>query len=279
MRKKISILGCGWLGTALGAHLSNQGWVVKGSSASQDGLNRLETTGIDTYYIKVGPDSVEVDYMNFFNTDVLIISLPPQRKDNIREIYPLQIDQIISYIRNLNIPKVVFISSTSVYRNNNDTVREDDAGLPDKPVGYALLEAENKLLSLSGVKTTVVRFGGLIGMNRNPAQYLAGKQNVPADAPVNLIHRKDCVKIISEIIIQDKWGEIYNACSPEHPTKQEFYTKAAQVGNVSPPGFINSAGSFKIVNSDKLIRHLNYTFEYPTLMNYLKELEEWDPHI
>lgn len=279
MQKIISILGCGWLGTALGAHLSGKGWLVKGSSASQDGLNRLETTGIDTYYIRVGPDSVDVDYMNFFNTDVLVISLPPQRKIDIRAVFPRQIDQIIQYIRMLNITKVIFISSTSVYRNNNQTVREDDAGLPDKPVGYALLEAEHKLLSLTGVDTAVLRFGGLIGMNRNPAHYLAKKQNVPAEAPVNLIHRKDCIKIITEIITQEKWGEIYNACSPDHPTKMEFYTKAAQVSKVAPPGFINAAGSYKIVNSDKLIRHLNYTFEYPGLMNYLKELEEWDPHI
>src|SRR5690554_5781025 len=142
MQKKLSILGCGWLGTSLGLYLATKGWKVKGSSASQTGCNRLETTGIDTYYIKVDPDSVEVDYTNFFNTDVLVISLPPKRKEQVREIYPRQIDQIINYINRLNIPNVVFISSTSVYGNNNDEVREGDAGVPDKPVGYALLEAE-----------------------------------------------------------------------------------------------------------------------------------------
>lgn len=279
MRKRISILGCGWLGTALGVKLSSEGWIVKGSSASQAGLNRLETTGIDTYYIKVDADSVEVDYMNFFNTDVLVISLPPKRTDNIREIYPRQTDQIIRYIRQLKIPNVIFISSTSVYGNTNGIVREPDAGHPDKPVGYALLEAEDKLLALEGINTTVIRFGGLIGINRNPARYLSGKQNVPADAPVNLIHRIDCVKIIAEIIKQDRWGEVFNACCPHHPTKQEFYTRAAEVNNIAPPGFTAGTGNYKIVNSDKLTGILNYTFEYPNLLNYLKELEEWDPLI
>ncbi len=275
MRKNISILGCGWLGTALGLYLSAKGWGVKGSTASQVGCNRLETLGIDTYYIKVEPDSVEVDYMNFFNTDVLVISLPPQRKENIRELFPRQIDQVIQYIHHLDIPKVVFISSTSVYRNTNDTVREGDEGFPEKPVGYALLEAENRLLGLKGVATSVVRFGGLIGTDRNPAQYLPGKQNVHAGAPVNLIHRNDCVKIITEIIVQERWGEVFNACCPDHPTKLEFYTKAAQIRKVSPPEFTNGTGNYKIVSSDKLIGQLGYTFEYPNLMNYLKELEEW----
>lgn len=275
MRKRISILGCGWLGASLGLYLSAKGWRVKGSTASQEGCIRLENTGIDTYYIKVEPDSVEMDYMNFFNTDVLVISIPPQRKENITELFPRQIDQVIKYIHKLNIPRVVFISSTSVYRNTNGIVREGNEGHPNKPVGYALLEAENKLLSLKGVGTTVVRFGGLIGADRNPARYMSNKQNVPADAPVNLIHRNDCVRIISEIIVQEKWGEVFNACSPDHPTKQEFYTKAAQIRNISPPQFTSGTGEYKIVSSEKLIGQLGYSFEYPNLMNYLKELEEW----
>jgi nucleoside-diphosphate-sugar epimerase len=275
MRKRISILGCGWLGTALGVYQAARGWGVKGSSASQEGCNRLETTGIDTYYLNIEPDSVDLDYMNFFNTDVLVISLPPQRTENIRELFPRQIDQIIKYIRRLSIPAVVFISSTSVYGNTNGTVREGDEGFPDKPVGYALLEAEHKLLGLNEVNTAVVRFGGLIGADRNPARFFSGKHNVPGKAPVNLIHRNDCVKIISEIIVQERWREVFNACCPDHPTKQEFYTKAAKIRNVSPPAFTNDSGNYKIVNCDKLIAQLDYTFEYPNPMDYLKEEEEW----
>ena len=75
------------------------------------------------------------------------------------------------------------------------------------------------------------------------------------------------------------WGEVFNACCPDHPTKQEFYTKAAEISNIPLPGFTNGSGNFKIVNSDKLIGQLGYTFEYPTPMNYLKELEAWDPRI
>jgi len=279
MRKKISILGCGWLGTALGSHFSSNGWIVKGSSASQNGLNQLEKRGIDPYYIKVKPDTIEVDYMNFFNADVLVISLPPQRSDNVREVFPRQIEQITGHIRKMEVPRVLFISSTSVYKNSNTTVLERDAGNPDKPVGYALLDAENILLGLNGINTSVVRFGGLIGSNRNPAKYLAHKKDVPADAPVNLIHRKDCVKILSEIIGQEKWGEVFNACSPQHPTKREFYSKAAQISNLPVPGFTNDTGNYKIVNSEKLIQQLGYNFYYPNPMNYLKELEEWDPRI
>lgn len=275
MRKTVSILGCGWLGTALGKKLLAKRYIIKGSSINADKINELETTGIQPYYIKVGADSIEMDYAAFFNTDVLLIAIPPQRIENIEELFPQQINQVIQYIRKLKIPKVIFISSTSVYENSNGTVREGDEGNPEKPAGRALLIAEKILLELENAKTTVLRFGGLIGYNRNPARFLLGKTEVSAYTPVNLIHRDDCVKIISEIIEKEIWGEVFNACCTGHPAKKDFYTRAAKIGDLPKPGFTDKPENYKIVNSDKLIKKLDYTFVYPNPMDYLKELEEW----
>ncbi len=275
MRKTVSILGCGWLGTALGKKLLTKRFVVKGSTITAEKINELEITGIQPYYVKVGPDSMDMDYAAFFNTDVLIIAIPPQRIENIEVIFPQQINQVIQFIEKLKIQKVILISSTSVYENCNITVREGDEGNPNKHAGRALLKAEKMLMDLKETKTTVLRFGGLIGYNRNPARFLLGKTDVSANTPVNLIHRDDCVKIITEIIEKDIWGEIFNACSPGHPTKKDFYTRAAKIGDLPKPGFIDKYENYKIVNSDKLINKLNYTFLYPNPMDYLKELEEW----
>ena len=53
--------------------------------------------------------------------------------------------------------------------------------------------------------TTVIRFGGLIGYDRMPGKFLTGKKDLPnGDAPVNLIHRDDCVQIIYQIIKNEK---------------------------------------------------------------------------
>jgi nucleoside-diphosphate-sugar epimerase len=248
---------------------------VKGSTITAEKINDLETTGIQPYYVKVGTDSIEMDYAAFFNTDVLIIAIPPQRIENIEEIYPQQINQVIQFIEKLKIPKVIFISSTSVFENSNYTVREGEEGNPNKPAGRALLKVEKLLMELKNTKTTVLRFGGLIGYNRNPARFLLGKTGVSANTPVNLIHRDDCVKIITEIIEKEVWGEIFNACSPGHPTKKDFYKRAAKIGDLPVPGFVDTIENYKIVNSDKLIKKLDYTFQYPNPMDYLKELEEW----
>ncbi len=275
MRKTVSILGCGWLGTALGKKLLAHKYILKGSSMTTEKLNELETIGIEPFFLKIGAESITVDYEAFFNTDVLVIAVPPQRTADIEELFPRQISQVIQYIKKLKIQKVIFISSTSVFANCNSVVREGEEGDPEKPAGRALLTAEKMLLDLENTKTTVLRFGGLIGYNRNPARFLAGKTGIPAHTPVNLIHRDDCVKIIIEILDKDIWGEVFNACSTGHPTKKDFYSRAAKIGDLPAPGFTNNPENYKIVNSDKLVKRLGYTFEYPDPMDYLKELEEW----
>lgn len=275
MRKTISILGCGWLGTELGKSLMTNGYIVKGSTATAEKHIELETTGIQPFYVKIEPNKVDIDYFNFFNTDVLVIAIPPKRIANIVEIFSQQISQIIRLIRQLKIPKVLLVSSTSVYEPRNTVVREGDEGNPATLGGKAMLKAEKLLQGFDEFQTSVVRFGGLIGANRNPARFLAGKKNVPGNVPVNLIHRADCINIITKIIEDDVWGETFNACSLDHPLKKDFYKKAAEISDMEAPTFVEQEEKYKIVNSDKLIERLNYQFVYPSPMDYLKEMQEW----
>lgn len=274
MAKTVSILGCGWLGTALGRQLITKGYSVKGSAATNESYIKIEVSGIQAYFIRIEPESVIIDYNNFFNTDVLVIALPP-RIDDVVDNYPKQIGQIAQLISATKVEKVIFVSSTSVYQPWNGVVREGDEGYPSKANGKALLRAEKILQALPGTKTTVVRLGGLIGYDRNPARFVAGKNNVAGDTPVNLIHRDDAVQIIQTLIEKEVWDEVFNACSPQHPSKREFYTKAVAISGLPVPRFSHSPENYKIVNSDKLVSRLGYTFKYINPMDYLKEVEEW----
>ncbi len=275
MSKTISILGCGWLGTALGKSLLRKGWDVKGSTSSTASGNKLEMTGISTFYVKVLPKEIQIDYNSFFNTDVLLISIPPTRTDDVEESFPQKIEQVISKAKEIGIKKVLFISSTSVYEGKKLEVREGDEGQPEKKSGRALLKAESLLMSETAFQTTILRFGGLIGYDRNPARFVRHQKEVAGQVPVNLIHRDDSVAIITEILEKEIWGEVFNAASPEHPTKKEFYSKAARISEFPAPSFSKKEEAYKVVNSDKLISKLGYKFLYKSPMDYLKEVEEW----
>jgi len=269
----VSILGCGWLGLPLGKQLRNSQFSVKGSVTTLEKFGLLRTSGIVPYRIVLSDSDIEVDDPAFFETEVLIISIPPRRIDGIERIFPAQIAQLVPIIQKAGIQKVIFISSTSVYPENLQMASEDDELFPDKASGKACLYAENLLKNLTDFETTVIRFGGLIGADRNPARFLLKSDRAIANIPVNLIHQDDCVGIISAILEQDLWGETLNACCPEHPLKRDFYGKAAQISGLPEPLISDQIETYKVIDSSKLQRILNYKFKYQSPMDYLDSLE------
>jgi nucleoside-diphosphate-sugar epimerase len=269
----ISILGCGWLGVPLAKHLIEKGFSVKGSVTSVEKLELLRNEGILPFQFVLNETSVHISDPEFFDCDVLIISIPPRRIEGIERVFPAQIAQLVPFVRKHGIRKVIFISSTSVYPDHLQTAQEGDVFPPDKESGKALLLAENLLNKQSDFETTILRFGGLIGADRNPARFLLKAQRAIANTPVNLIHLDDCIGIILAIIDQELWGETLNASSPEHPYKKNFYGKAARISNLPEPLISEQSEAYKIVDSSKLIRLLDYQFKYPSPMDYLDSIQ------
>ena len=268
----VSILGCGWLGLPLGKYLRNRRFSVKGSVTNPEKFGLLHISGISPYRIVLNDSDIEVDDPTFFETDVLIISIPPRRIDGIERIFPTQIAQLIPVILKSKIRRVIFISSTSVYPENLKTASENDVLSPDKESGKACLAAENLLNNLTDFETTILRFGGLIGADRNPARFLQRSARPVSNIPVNLIHQDDCIGIIAAILEKDIWGETLNACCTEHPLKKEFYGKAAQISGLPEPLISDLTESYKIVDNSKLKRLLKYKFKFPSPMDYLDSL-------
>jgi nucleoside-diphosphate-sugar epimerase len=264
-KQTLSILGCGWLGKAVGERFVKAGWRVLGSTTQAANFEMLAAKGITPALIQLNPaPSGDVDV--FFDADVLLISVPPKRKSGLTDVFLHQVEAVAEVCARKKIKRVIFISSTSVYGEMNRSVIESDAD----PSSYLVI-AENFLVNRQEFLTTVLRFGGLVGPARHPGRFLSAKQNVDgADVPVNIIHQEDCVNIIFEIVRQDVFGEIFNACADEHPSKRTFYTGASLSLNLPPPSFNeNGNTAFKIVMSDKLKRTINYTFSFSDPMGML----------
>ncbi|WP_321285870.1 NAD(P)H-binding protein [uncultured Sunxiuqinia sp.] len=268
--KRISILGCGWLGFPLAEKLLAKGFQVKGSVTTRSKLKKMASAGIEPYRLVLDADKVLLKNPSFFDTDLVIVAIPPRRVEFIDTIFPAQIKQLVGFLEEYKVPRVLFVSSTSVYNELDGRVAEEDVLLPDKPSGKALVLSEYLLTQNPNFEATVLRFGGLIGADRNPARFLSRKKKaISGTKPVNLIHLDDCLQIIIKIIDDEVWGETFNACSPIHPTRQEFYERASAVSGILAPPFNNEKSPFKLVDSSKLIRMLNYQFKFPSPMDYL----------
>lgn len=256
----ISILGCGWYGLALGKYLNKEGFGVKGSTTSLNRFAELEDAGIKPYTVKLDSDAFVYD-ADFFDCETLVISFPPKLKQGQHQAYIAKIKQLIPVITQQNVKQVVFISSTGVYPEINTGVDENTLPLPDSDSGKALFAAEELFRNEHNFKTTIIRFGGLVGLGRHPGRFFAGKTGIAnGQAPVNLIHLQDCIALTLAVLQQNTFGYTFNACSTHHPTRMDFYTKAAAHAGLPAPQFINELGKWKIINSINLSQVLNYRF-------------------
>ena len=270
-RRNISILGCGWLGLPLAEKLIENGFSIKGSTTSEEKLVVLEANKIQSYLIALDEDKIIGNITDFLNeSEVLIVDIPPKLRGFQSENFVSIIKNLIVAIEKSAIKKVVFVSSTSVYGDTFPIIElnEDSIPNPDSEGGKQLIEVEQLLQSNTHFKTTVIRFGGLIGEDRHPIKFLAGRENVAnPEAPINFIHQEDCIGIIEEILNQVQndnwnWNETFNAVAPNHPKRVDYYHKKALEMNLKVPTFVkDSKSKGKIISSQKLQRILNYTFQ------------------
>lgn len=267
MFKKISILGCGWLGLPLANHLVDSGFKVNGSTTSQEKLSELNLLGVHPFHIECIPEIQGNNLQDFFATSALFLNIPFRRNLSDPKYYQAQIDSVVSYVSDSPIKHVVFASSTSVYPLNVEKAIEEQEFVPDTQRSAVLFDIEQSLITNKNFKSTILRFSGLYGGARKIGQFLSGKKELDSPmSPVNLVHLEDCISIVSSILQRDTEDQIFNVCCDKHPTRQELYTKAALNMNLEVPQFLDDMTTGKIVCNDKIKKYLNYQFKYPDPM-------------
>ena len=270
----ISLLGCGWLGFPLGLNLISRGFHVKGTTTGNDKLALLKAEGIDSYLVQFDALKPDPDLNNFLNADILIISVPPGRRNvNGPENYRRMAEILIRQLVFSRISKLIFISSTSVYADSNSMITESSEVSAETQPGNLIAEVETLFRSLP-MKVIILRLAGLIGPGRAPGRFFAGKTSIPnGQSPVNLIHLDDVIRLIQSLIENDQSQGVYNGCTPSHPTKEEFYTLAAKQAGLIPPEFLPEKITWKIIGSERLGSELNFNFKFPSLMDWLRSEE------
>lgn len=269
MRKTISILGCGWLGQPLGRCLVQHGFAVSGSTTTAEKMPALLREGIQPFLINLSPAYQGTDMPLFLNSEVLIIDIPPGLKKNAPDFHIAQITNFLESVKNSQVKKIIYISSTSIYPDSNREVFEEDVTSEMEAANKTLAACEHMVAGL-GREYIIARCAGLTGYDRILVRHFAGKTGLPGSkAPVNLIHRDDVVALLHQLIVKGNWNETYNLCAPHHPTRGLFYTSLAQKTKVDRPVFDEALQQdYKIVNASKITAQLNYEFKYPDPLTF-----------
>lgn len=256
-------MGCGWLGLPLAISLLKDGYAISGSTTSEKKIIPLKKEKINPFLISLSEEKIEGDMSNFLrNAKTLIINIPPKLKGDSGENYIKKMQLLHQAVKKSKIQKIIFISSTSVYGTVTGEITEATIPQPSTASGKQLLVTENIFKNDCDFRTTIIRFGGLIGPNRHPITMLSGRQNLTnGNSPINLIHLNDCIRIITAILKHSWWNEIINGVHPEHPSKQNYYTLEAHKNNLQTPDYKEgNLQKGKIIRSNVLINVKNFKF-------------------
>ncbi|MDC7995108.1 SDR family oxidoreductase [Altibacter sp. HG106] len=266
MIQHVAISGLGWLGLPLARRLMDTGYRVRGSVTQPDKAASFQQKGYRAFVLHAMESGLAGSPSEFLEgIDCYVVMIPPGLRKHSGVNYVAKMKHLLTEVVRQEIPHVIFISSTSVYGSDQGTVTEKTTPQPDSEAGKQLLETE-QLWFQAPLKTTIVRFGGLIGGSRQPVRYLAGRTGLSnGNAPVNLIHRKDCLNILASIIQQEAFGHILNAVHPDHPSKEAYYVSKAKELGLTPPQYSEPSSTWmnKQVDSVLIPSELHYTFQHP----------------
>jgi nucleoside-diphosphate-sugar epimerase len=265
--RRISVLGCGWLGLPLAQNLIQNGFKVKGSSTNLSKIAFLKQEGIDSFLVHCNPDIKGEQLDEFFNSDSLFLNIPFKRNLKDPSIYEKQINSVIARVKDSSIKDIIFSSSTSVYPSHCGDAKESLSFQPETHRSETLYKIEQAFLSETSFKCTIVRFAGLYGPEREIGKFLKNKFKIDGSQNCNLIHLDDCIEIIRSLFQKPISNQIFNACSDEHPPKKILYTKAAKFHKFKLPQFVDGKGG-KVVNNEKIKKYLNYQFKHPNPLSF-----------
>ncbi len=267
LNTQISIIGCGWLGLPLAKLLVENGFIIKGSTTSKAKLASLKQYHIQPYVITLNPSGITGPYVQFLaGSDTVIINIPPGLRKNPSKNHVAEVEHLIQAIEETqSIKNVLYISSTSVFKDTVDfpIITAETPPNATSDSAKQLIKIEQMLQASSSFNTTILRFGGLIGETRHPAKFLAGRTNISnPKAPINLIHKTDCLAIILSTLKNSLWNQTLNAAYPSHPNKKEYYTNYCKQNDLAVPHYSFSEESEgKIIDSSSLVQLLDYNFK------------------
>ena len=283
--KKVTIIGAGWLGSALAFHFLKKGFDVIATKQTDAGIVDLQARIEDAQDALMASDKksilqqlqlvtfTEIDLLNdgskeklktLFTDRSIIITIPPTPFINGTEkmlaenkaplCYEKMITQIAQMASQYGAREVLYTSSTSVYGDSSGTIHEAIPPMPKTLSAKAIRSAESALEVIAierHLPITILRLGGLIGNGRHPVYVLSGRENIskPFDA-INLIHINDLLLAIDALLLRATEIEIpifsiYNVVTPYHPNRQSYYQAIAKHLQLSIPQFESPAPILK----------------------------------
>lgn len=206
------------------------------------------------------------DLAQLMTVDALVITLPASRTADGGAQYFQAVQMVVDSALAFGVPRIIFTSSTSVYGETRGRIKESSPLQPVTTAGKTLAELELWLHKLPNTSVDILRLAGLVGTDRHPGRFLAGKTNVKGGSQgVNLVHQEDVISAIELLLNLPRGGHIYNLCAPIHPRKRDFYPECARALQLTPPEFApeDIEEPIREIDGSKICSELGFEYQYP----------------
>ncbi|HWF19877.1 MAG TPA: SDR family oxidoreductase [Verrucomicrobiae bacterium] len=287
------IIGCGYVGTALGAELARQGHEVFGVRRASEGAAELTAAGIKPLIADVTKPAELAALPGPFDWVVNCVSSTRGGVEEYRAVYLQGTRNVIEWLAAAPPKKFVYTSSTSVYgQTDGSSVKETSSTDPASETSRVLLETEKILLEAAQQKklpAVVLRVAGIYGPERGHLflQYLKNEAKIAGQGEriINMIHRDDLVGVIVAALKNGRAGEIYNAVDDEPVAQIHFFRWLSETLGKWMPPFATEEESAerkrgltnKKVQNRRLKMELGYQFKYPNFRKgYTAEIQRLD---
>lgn len=259
IRKRLLILGCGWVGEAFAFYCRDQGIEVWASTTNRDKCRRLQNDGISSFIQDFDlEESVEGAVPTYF--DFVLTSVPATKKNTI-ELLTKRFQQVHKFLDHLTYGNHIFLSSVGIYPDLDQVFDESYGDVMQ--LDPKLLLAEDIMRTLP--HTHVFRLGGLFGKNRIFAKYFENKVCSTGYQLANFVHIEDVVRLLFLDFAQPAAYDLFNVVAPEHPLKKDvIIASGVKYGFAPPLDFDPQEPQLKLVSSKRIARVFDYTFLYPS---------------
>jgi nucleoside-diphosphate-sugar epimerase len=235
-------IGCGDLGTGIGAALAADGWNVIGVRRHPAAESPFPQVALD---VLANPEGLKA----LPAPDFVVYTVTPSQRTEAayQAAYVEGVRQVLSVL-SAPLRRFVLVSSTGVYhQSQGEWVDETTAAIPQGFSGKALLDGET-LVRHSGLPATVVRLSGIYGPGRHRLIERARSQQPAVRHPpawTNRIHRDDAVGFVAHLLRQCHAGlplhDLYLGTDDVPATEWDVMCAVHELLDLPPPA--EKAGS------------------------------------
>jgi nucleoside-diphosphate-sugar epimerase len=282
MTKSMFIFGAGYTAGYLSKTLTEQGWIVYGTTRRQERFDEIAKSGAHPLLI----DDPAMSERLSACSHVLISAGPSENGDPTLNAY-----QSV-FVEN-RFEWVGYLSTTGVYGGTEGEWVDEDTPLhPTTTRGQQRKLAEEAWSDVPNLPLHIFRLAGIYGPGRGPfSKVKSGKAQriIKKDQVFSRIHVEDIVQVLSASIAAGTNGGIYNVCDNYPAPPQDVIGYAAELlglpippaiafedANLSPMGRSFYAENKRAAN-ERIKSELRIVLKYPdykTGLDALVRLEE-----